>query len=523
MPRVHPKSNGEEEVESVSATSTPNQGQSARKRHICPTCERCFTTSGHLARHSRVHTGEKNHKCPFPGCDTRCSRQDNLQQHYRIHLSPGSRRTSSRSSASRRGRRGTTDNNASPPASQQDYSLASEQPPLSPPPLVPVSIPAPSLSPPPLQPVRATGTDVRYSPPPDSPPPLAHATMTVAYHHAHQRASPASSATSSPESTSFPSTNMISPPPLAQLHSVHPSTSTQSNTYGFRTNGAYQDHSGTSTAYSYGQSESPTSENYQATSEGYTSNQYPLPRIETLAPKDDLSASPSVAISNTSLTGVNSRHSISHISHSHTAYPRMMSSSMNSRPSTGPPSPASSHSTSHSVVSHSGPPTPNGYTTYDPESGQSSPYDQTSPPLSSHPGGPILEPSLSRYSPPPVLAPIHGFTSHDSMEVMSRSGRVISDQYERRPSSRGDYPDRYAHYETRYAPDEPRYGRAVYGLGQERQDLSPVQTYMPHQSSSMSGFHDMYPPGGTVNLNHGAWKSDHLSNRGMKSINALVQ
>ncbi|KAK0218039.1 hypothetical protein IW262DRAFT_1449218 [Armillaria fumosa] len=50
------------------------------KRHVCSTCDRAFTTSGHLARHNRVHTGERNHKCPFPGCETRCSRQDNLQQ-----------------------------------------------------------------------------------------------------------------------------------------------------------------------------------------------------------------------------------------------------------------------------------------------------------------------------------------------------------------------------------------------------------------------------------------------------------
>ena len=60
----------------ATATSTP------KKKHVCATCERAFTTSGHLARHSRVHTGERNHKCPFPGCDTRCSRQDNLQQQW---------------------------------------------------------------------------------------------------------------------------------------------------------------------------------------------------------------------------------------------------------------------------------------------------------------------------------------------------------------------------------------------------------------------------------------------------------
>ncbi|KAJ4468318.1 hypothetical protein J3R30DRAFT_3560865 [Lentinula aciculospora] len=521
MPRVHQKSNGEGEVEGVSATSTPNQGQSARKRHVCPTCERCFTTSGHLARHSRVHTGEKNHKCPFPGCDTRCSRQDNLQQHYRIHLSPGSRRTSSRSSpsASRRGRRGTTNNNISTPSQQQEHGIAPEQPPLSPPPLVPATIP-PSLSPSPLEPARA------YSPPPDSPPPLAHATIPGSYQHVPQGASPVSSATSSPDASSFPlsdSSLSISPPPPVSTHSA---TAVHPNSYDFRAGPIYQD-PGNDAVYPYRPSDSPTSESYsQATSEGYTNNHYSLPRIETLtANKDDLSVPPPVTVPSTSLTGGNSRHSISHISHSHSqsAYPRQMSTSMNSRPNTGPPSPASSHSTSHSVVSHSGPPTPNGYPSYDADSSQSSPYDQTSPPLSSHSGGSIIAPSLSRYSPPPVLAPIHGFSSHNTMEVMARPARA-SDQYERRPSSRSDYSERYAHYETRYVPDEPRYGRPVYGLTHhERQELSPVQAYMPHQPSSMANYHDMYTPVGSVSLHHGAWKSEHLTSRGMKSINALVQ
>ncbi|KAI0355538.1 hypothetical protein OH77DRAFT_1381214, partial [Trametes cingulata] len=51
-----------------------------KKKHVCQICTRAFTTSGHLSRHTRIHTGERNHKCPFPGCETRCSRQDNLQQ-----------------------------------------------------------------------------------------------------------------------------------------------------------------------------------------------------------------------------------------------------------------------------------------------------------------------------------------------------------------------------------------------------------------------------------------------------------
>ncbi|WVQ82638.1 hypothetical protein IAT38_004770 [Cryptococcus sp. DSM 104549] len=70
----------------------PAEGRS--KPHVCPICHRGFTTGGHLQRHHRIHTGVKAFKCPFPGCETKTSRQDNLQQHYRTHLSPTLRRGS---------------------------------------------------------------------------------------------------------------------------------------------------------------------------------------------------------------------------------------------------------------------------------------------------------------------------------------------------------------------------------------------------------------------------------------------
>ncbi|GFZ44698.1 Zinc finger protein MSS1 [Saitozyma sp. JCM 24511] len=86
----------------VEETRTPTKGKNGAtgpaegkaKPHVCQTCQRGFTTGGHLQRHQRIHTGVKAFKCPFPGCETRTSRQDNLQQHYRTHLSPTLRRGS---------------------------------------------------------------------------------------------------------------------------------------------------------------------------------------------------------------------------------------------------------------------------------------------------------------------------------------------------------------------------------------------------------------------------------------------
>ncbi|KAG0370637.1 hypothetical protein BGZ54_005147 [Gamsiella multidivaricata] len=70
----------------------------SKRKYSCthPGCNKRFTTSGHLARHNRIHTGERNFSCLMPGCPSKFSRQDNMMQHYRTHISPKSRRGTSK-------------------------------------------------------------------------------------------------------------------------------------------------------------------------------------------------------------------------------------------------------------------------------------------------------------------------------------------------------------------------------------------------------------------------------------------
>lgn len=57
-----------------------------QRKFRCKTCSMAFTTSGHLSRHNKIHTGERNFTCPHESCNQKFSRHDNCLQHYRTHL-----------------------------------------------------------------------------------------------------------------------------------------------------------------------------------------------------------------------------------------------------------------------------------------------------------------------------------------------------------------------------------------------------------------------------------------------------
>lgn len=108
LPKRESTSSGLSESSNSNAPASPSNSSASQPIHVdltdsksvrkyrCRVCERCFTTSGHLARHSRIHTGERKHVCPFEGCDARFARQDNCMQHFRTHKNVKTRRKRSK-------------------------------------------------------------------------------------------------------------------------------------------------------------------------------------------------------------------------------------------------------------------------------------------------------------------------------------------------------------------------------------------------------------------------------------------
>ncbi|PLW07515.1 hypothetical protein PCANC_23521 [Puccinia coronata f. sp. avenae] len=60
-----------------------------KKAFVCQVdgCGKCFRRCEHLRRHVRtIHSAEKPYQCPWPTCKRNFNRNDNLKQHFQVHI-----------------------------------------------------------------------------------------------------------------------------------------------------------------------------------------------------------------------------------------------------------------------------------------------------------------------------------------------------------------------------------------------------------------------------------------------------